>query len=126
MAATQGRRLGTAIISIVTLLYGLTWIVAGLASHSQSVIGSFGPFVGIAVVLVAVGLWLHHPVGFFFTLALYGAGTLWTLTAVADGETDQVLSVIVGMVVVGYLLSIRAQFTPQQSATDTDIGTNES
>ena len=116
MAATQGRRLGTAIISIVTFLYGLTWVVAGLVSHSQSVLGSLGPLVGIAVILVAVGLWLHHPVGFFFTLALYGVGTLWTLSAVADGETDQILSVLVGTVIVGYLISIRAQFSPQEGS----------
>lgn len=107
---------GVVLISILTGLYGLMWILAAtLASPQAGAWAAYGPFIGLAVLALAVGLWTLRPLAWMLTLALYGVGSLWTITEVLAGDVSRVTAVFVGFAIVIYLVVRKDRFVGPDS-----------
>ena len=112
----MGPPVGVVLISILTGFYGLMWILAAtLASPPGNAWAAYGPFIGLAVLALAVGLWTLRPLAWLFTLALYGIGSLWTITEVLAGESSRLMAVFVGFVIVVYLVARKDRFVGPES-----------
>lgn len=116
----MGPPLGVKIVSILTGFYGAMWLVAGLlwSRHPDpSVWAALGPWIGIAIVLLAVGLWRLHPLAWALTLGLYGIGLVWTVGEVTAGEPERLTGVLTGILVIAYLALRRDRFTRSDRST---------
>lgn len=113
----QPTPVGIILVCLLLIVYGLfwilTWLLAGIVGNGMVAVLSMSIAAGI--LLLSYFLYRGSRTAWVITLVFIGGSTLWRLSLVVAGETDNLVNTVVGVFLVLYLISQHEFYRPIHS-----------
>lgn len=113
VAPPLGVQLVVAVQVVVGGFFGVLGLVAVGADHAS---GMIGVMLGVAAIVVAVGLWRLRNWAWLAAIALGGLGIVMGVIDVVGGDAWGGLGVALNLAIIAYLVRVAERFGPAASA----------